>query len=109
MYCGEKKLVERPPEEILLRANEAETKQNLNYVGRCEVFLGFEDGGNDGMTSSKEFHSHSSHMVYDYMVYLPTFGCFFMVNVCKYGPTWDAMGMLTLGFRSPTYTIYRRI
>eukprot|EP00435_Cladocopium_sp_Y103_P049322 s2239_g14.t2 len=24
--------------EILLRANEAEMKQNLNYVGRCEVF-----------------------------------------------------------------------
>ncbi|CAE7197828.1 Prkg1 [Symbiodinium necroappetens] len=24
--------------EILLRANEAETKQNLDYVGRCEVF-----------------------------------------------------------------------
>eukprot|EP00438_Fugacium_kawagutii_P011924 Skav206740 [mRNA] locus=scaffold1022:957:15453:+ [translate_table: standard] len=25
-------------QEILLRANEAEMKQNLNYVGRCEVF-----------------------------------------------------------------------
>eukprot|EP00439_Symbiodinium_sp_Y106_P006554 s5430_g1.t1 len=25
--------------EILLRANEAETKQNLDYVGRCEVLL----------------------------------------------------------------------
>ena len=26
-------------QEILLRANEAETKQNLDYVGRCDVLL----------------------------------------------------------------------
>lgn len=26
-------------QEILLKANEEETKQNLNYVGRCEVPL----------------------------------------------------------------------
>ena len=26
-------------QEILLKANEAEMKQNLNYVGRCEVWL----------------------------------------------------------------------
>jgi len=28
-------------QEILLKANEAEMKQNLNYVGRCEVLLVF--------------------------------------------------------------------
>ena len=28
-------------QEILLRANEAETKQNLDYVGRCDVLLIF--------------------------------------------------------------------
>ena len=36
-------------EEILLRANEAEMKQNLNYVGRCEVFLGMVLRGLEGM------------------------------------------------------------
>lgn len=35
---GELALLYFAPREILLKANEAEMKQNLNYVGRCEVF-----------------------------------------------------------------------
>ena len=83
-------------EEILLRANEAEMKQNLNYVGRCEVFLGdgFEGiGGNDG-TGIRDFIPIASVG----MVYLPTFKVDFNGKCRQLYHAW--MLGECLGFRS---------